>query len=390
MYQYNTYKDSGVEWIGEIPIHWSFVKLKYEYNIQKGKLPNEVFEESSEHLIPYLSMEFLRDKGEPKYVKQTGGVLINEGDLLILWDGSNSGEILKGKRGILSSTTGVLKKTGIQINENYSFYILKCIEPEIRNNTVGMGIPHVDGDFIRSLSLLTPPLHEQEQIVAYLDEKTSQIDRLVQAKERKIALLKEYRSSLISRVVTKGLDPNVKMKDSGVEWIGEIPEGWNTSKLKFIGFLYGGLTGKGGDDFKQEENPKNKPYIPYTNIFRNTYISKDNFDYVVINEGEKQNKVQKHDLFFLMSSETYQDLGKSCILVDEVSELYLNSFCKGFRITSEQTNPLFINYQLLGHCHRQLISIEGRGFTRINLRGVLKIKSLEINKLYYIVGRKSV
>jgi type I restriction enzyme, S subunit len=195
-------KDSGVEWIGEIPSHWSFVKLKYEYNIQKGKLPSEVFEEPSEDLIPYLSMEYLRDKGEPKYVKQTGGVFINEGDLLILWDGSNSGEILKGKKGILSSTTGVLKKIGIQINEDYSYYILKCIEPEIRNNTVGMGIPHVDGDFIRSLSLLTPPLPEQEQIVKYLDTQTTEIDKLVSIEQRRIETLKEYRQSLISEVVT--------------------------------------------------------------------------------------------------------------------------------------------------------------------------------------------
>jgi type I restriction enzyme, S subunit len=157
-------------------------------------------------------------------------------------------------------------------------------------------------------------------------------------------------------------------KSSSIEWIGEIPINWNETRLKYIGNLYGGLTGKSGDDFKQEDNPKNKPYIPYTNIFRNTYISKSHVDYVVLEEGENQNKVQKFDLFFLMSSETFQDLGKSCILIDDIEELYLNSFCKGFRVDRKDINPLFLNYQLLGSVHKELISIEGRGFTRINLR----------------------
>jgi type I restriction enzyme S subunit len=157
-------------------------------------------------------------------------------------------------------------------------------------------------------------------------------------------------------------------KTSSIEWIGVIPSNWEEIRLKYVGKLYGGLTGKSGDDFKQEDNPNNKPYIPYTNIFRNTYISKSHVDFVVLEDGENQNKVQKFDLFFLMSSETFQDLGKSCILVDDIEELYLNSFCKGFRVNKMDVNPLFLNYQLLGSVHKELISIEGRGFTRINLR----------------------
>jgi type I restriction enzyme S subunit len=157
-------------------------------------------------------------------------------------------------------------------------------------------------------------------------------------------------------------------KPSSVEWIGDIPNSWEETRLKYIGNLYGGLTGKSGEDFKQDDNPNNKPYIPYTNIFRNTYISKNHVDYVVLKDGENQNKVQKFDLFFLMSSETYQDLGKPCILIEDIEELYLNSFCKGFRVNRIDVNPLFLNYQLLGSIHKELISIEGRGFTRINLR----------------------
>jgi type I restriction enzyme S subunit len=157
-------------------------------------------------------------------------------------------------------------------------------------------------------------------------------------------------------------------KKSGLEWMESVPEHWSISRLKYLGDLYGGLTGKSGVDFNNEENPKNKPYIPYTNIFNNTYISKKHYDYVSIDEGENQNRVKKYDMFFLMSSETHKDLGKSCILIEDVDELYLNSFCKGFRIKDENIYPLFLNYQILGHLHREMISYEGKGFTRINLR----------------------
>jgi type I restriction enzyme, S subunit len=158
------------------------------------------------------------------------------------------------------------------------------------------------------------------------------------------------------------------LKNSDEEWIGKIPNHWEKSKIRFIGNLYGGLTGKKGDDFNNDENPNNKNYIPFTNIFNNTFISKNHFQKVSFKEGETQNKVEKLDLFFLMSSEGYEDLGKNSILIEDVEELYLNSFCKGYRVIDERINPQFLNYQLLGDIHRKLISTEGRGFTRINLR----------------------
>lgn len=157
-------------------------------------------------------------------------------------------------------------------------------------------------------------------------------------------------------------------KDSKIKWIDKIPSNWNKSRIRMVGDLYGGLTGKKGGDFNNEDNLSNKPFVPFTNIFNNTYISKDHFQYVNVGEEENQNRVLKNDLFFLMSSESYEDLGKCSILLEDIEELYLNSFCKGYRIKDERVNPLFLNYQLLGSLHKEMISIEGNGFTRINLR----------------------
>lgn len=156
-------------------------------------------------------------------------------------------------------------------------------------------------------------------------------------------------------------------KDSSIEWIGEIPKHWEIKRLKNIGKLYSGLSGKSGSDFEKTPTENYKPFINFTNIANNKYIVNDNFGYVKIDEHENQNKVKKNDLFFLMSSENHEDVGKSALLLEDYDELYLNSFCKGFRLNNN-FDARFVNYLLTSSALSQLISLEGRGFTRINLR----------------------
>jgi type I restriction enzyme S subunit len=159
-----------------------------------------------------------------------------------------------------------------------------------------------------------------------------------------------------------------KYKDSGIEWIGEIPEHWESIRLKYIGYLYGGLAGKSANDFNQESNFNNKPFIPFTNICNNKIIDPNQLQQVVIEENEQQNRVAKGDLFFMMSSENFDDVGKSSILLDDLGETYLNSFCKGFRFLKDKYYPPFINYQLLSKAYRSLVLTEANGYTRINLK----------------------
>lgn len=126
--------------------------------------------------------------------------------------------------------------------------------------------------------------------------------------------------------------------DSGVEWLGEIPEHWGLKKLKFLGFLYAGLSGKKGDDFDKEKVDNMKPFIPFTNIFNNFYIDLKQFHYVRIDESEHQNRVKKNDILFLMSSETLVDIGKNSIYLGENKEVYLNSFFHSERF--DENSPL--------------------------------------------------
>lgn len=159
-----------------------------------------------------------------------------------------------------------------------------------------------------------------------------------------------------------------KFKDSGMEWVGKIPSNWSECRLKDLGYLYGGLTGKSGEDFNVEDNDNFAWFIPFTNIFNNNIIQIDNLRKVKVIEGEKQNEVHKGDVLFLMSSEDFDGIGKNALMNDEIPQLYLNSFCKGFRITHQNVVPNYLNYLLSSQVIREQIRIEAKGFIRINLR----------------------
>src|SRR5690554_3899404 len=234
MKRYDSYKDSGIEWIGEIPEHWEVSRIKYYLDYQKGKNPKEInFDKGSTSEI-YLAMDFLR--GEPRqilYVDDTDGyVKVDENEILLLWDGSNAGEFILSKRGILSSTMAVIYLNNIK--KRYSWYYLKNFEPRLKENTIGMGIPHVNGEELKNGYITIPPISEQTSIASFLDRKTSEIDDIIADKKRLLELYEEEKTAIINQAVTKGLDPNAPMKDSGIEWLGEIPEHWEVKKLKYL------------------------------------------------------------------------------------------------------------------------------------------------------------
>lgn len=224
-------KDSRVEWIGEIPREWKTIKNKYMLNIKKAKLPSEFFTDSN--YIPYMSMEYIRNPSiTPLYAKD--GDFCSKEDILLLWDGSNAGEIIfNHPEGFAPSTTAILKQKR-NMNKIFFQYYLKFFEKHLKNNSVGMGIPHVNGDILKNSLFLVPPLEEQEKIANYLDKKVSDIDLIIEKTKATIEDYKKYKQSIITEAVTKGINPNVEMKDSGIEWIGEIPREWEVKKLKNI------------------------------------------------------------------------------------------------------------------------------------------------------------
>ncbi len=157
-------------------------------------------------------------------------------------------------------------------------------------------------------------------------------------------------------------------KDSGVEWLGMVPEHWEVERLKFLGNIFAGLAGKKGDDFSKKINYEMKPFVPFTNICNNNRIDTAQYQYVKIAKNEVQNIIRKNDILFLMSSETLNEIAKNSIYKGDDNELYLNSFCKGFRLKDKRTFPEYINYLFLSKTYRNYFSTVARGFTSINLK----------------------
>lgn len=168
---------------------------------------------------------------------------------------------------------------------------------------------------------------------------------------------------------------NIKYKNTNNDFVPQIPEHWEFLKMRHIGDLYSGLAGKSGKDF-QIETSKYR-YIPFTSISNDIRVNLDKLALVKMSEGEIQNQVNKDDILFLMSSETQEDIGKCAIVQEQIDNLFLNSFCKGFRISNEEVYANFLIYALNSLNYRNHFMIEGKGFTRINLKQ-FSIKNLAI------------
>lgn len=255
------------------------------------------------------------------------------------------------------------------INPKFGLYYLVNYKDRLVGSSCGSTQPNVSQDKVQRVPIVLPSIADQSRIVSYLDTKTSTIDSRISVLEQKRDAYGRLKKSIINDAVTHGLNPKVKMKDSGVDWIGEIPEHWERRRLKDFAILYGGLTGKSGDDFRCDDEEATKPFIPFTNILNNIRIDFCNFKRVVMSDDEIQNQVKENDLLFLMSSEDYESIAKSSVVVGNPGEVYLNSFCRGLRIKDKEVLPEFVNYQLQASKYRDALRFEARGFTRINIMG---------------------
>jgi type I restriction enzyme S subunit len=223
MKKYDSYKDSGVEWIGDIPSHWKTIKtyiITKNYDGKRVPLNSEQRSEMGGE-IPYW--------GSGGIVDYINDYIFDEELLLVGEDGSPFFDNYRDVSFYVNEKIWVnnhihILKTKEFVNTRFLVKSFNCVE--YREYITGSTRDKLTQTDLNRIIHPIPPLSEQSQIVQFLDTKTSQIDSLIEKTQRKIQLLKENRTSLINEVVTKGLNPNVEMKDSGVEWIGEIPSHW--------------------------------------------------------------------------------------------------------------------------------------------------------------------
>ena len=319
--------------------------------------------------IDYQDIPFKEAKGKYTY--------FSDGDLLVAkvtpcFENGNIAIANEMKEGIgFGSSEIFVLRMNKKVLNSYMFYITQSgnFQDGACATMCGVGgLKRISPLFMRTYELDIPSLSNQQRIVDYLDEKLTKIDERIEVLEKQKDAYVRLKKSIIHQAVTRGLNPNVPLKDSGIEWMGMIPEHWECYRLKDLGYMYGGLTGKSGDDFRCDDETKTKPYVPFTNVLNNTVVDNDNFHYVVMGDKEQQNQVRTNDLLFLMSSEDYESIAKSAVVVGNPGEVYLNSFCRGLRITNRYCFAPFINYQLNSEMYRDALRFEARGFTRINIK----------------------
>lgn len=369
MMRYEKYKNSGIAWLGNIPNHWELRRGR-DLFIKLNRKVREIDETITCFRSGLVTMRSnVRTDGFTNSIYEYGYQGIRKGDLIIHEMDAFAGAIgISDSDGKGSPILMVLNcRNGI---ESYYHYLLKSMSEKgyIYALWKGIRIRTVDFRFstFRDLFFPTFSIKEQISISQYLDAKTHAIDEKINLLTKKADYYKELRKSIINDAVCKGLDKNVNLQ--GSEFFFPVNAFWKRYRLKDLGFLYSGLSGKTGDDFNQDDNPNNKGFIPFTNIANNTYLKANHVGTVALGENEKQNKVRKGDLFFLMSSEGYEDVGKTAALAEDIKDTYLNSFCKGYRITKKFCEPYFLNYLLLSDNYRKSLITEGKGFTRINLK----------------------
>lgn len=242
--RYPKYKDSGVKWLGEVPAHWDVRKMKWVAKMESGHTPNKKVPEYWENgNIPWVSLNDTGYLKEHNYISDTAYQVTELGI-------ANSSAHLLPVRAVVFSRDATIGRCAIttrpmavsqhfiawicrdSMTPEYLLQVLRSMTQELDSLTTGATLKTIGMPEVRTLVTPVPPFGEQVAVTAFLNRETAKIDTLVAEQQRLIDLLKEKRQAVISHAVTKGLNPNVPMKSSGFEWLGDVPAHWAVLPLK--------------------------------------------------------------------------------------------------------------------------------------------------------------
>lgn len=322
----NGYKQTE---LGLIPEDWLVISIGDALKIRHGKNQNQVLDPNGEY--PILG---------------TGGLMGFANDFLYARP-----SVLIGRKGTINKPMFLDKPFWTvdtlfysEINKAYSekFLYYKFLQIDWYSYNEASGVPSLNTKTIESVKI-TIPINKSEQI--RIENNLTDADAYIASLEK---LIKKKR----------------KIKQGVIQELLKPKDGWETKSLGDIGKTFGGLSGKSKDDFTEGVYP----YIPFMNIMLNPIIDTEYFDYVNLKSGESQNLALKGDLFFNGSSETPEEVGMCSVLLEDIPNLYLNSFCFGFRIKSDlKINGLYLSYYFRSEEGRKLFFSMAQGATRYNL-----------------------
>jgi len=283
MRKYDSYKDSGVEWLGKVPAQWTNHRIDWITSLVRGNTglkKDELLDNGEYVALQYgktykvnevnNTFEFFVNS---EYYKK--GQIVNFGDTVLIStsetieDLGHSCFYNRSDLGLLGGEQILLKPNKKFVDEKYLYYYSKFFRYELQKYATGLKVFRFNIDDLKEILLALPLLDEQTAIAQYLDTKTQAIDKKVNLLEKKIGYYKELRKSIINETVTKGLNRNVKLKDSGIDWIGQIPEHWEVKRIKDVFYSLAG----GTPSTKEKEYwIGNIPWIPSGKVQNNIVV----------------------------------------------------------------------------------------------------------------------
>lgn len=328
---YPAYKDSGVKWLGRVPEHWYVVRMRYAATLNPP-VRRELLDDPDQE-VSFLPMEAIGEDGSlnleqnrPVADVRSGYSYFEDDDVAFAkvtpCFENGKGALMQGLQcaaGFGTTELTVLRPNPAVADARYINYIVQgsIFRAFGAGAMTGAGgLKRVPDEFTRNFSVSLPEVGEQRVIASNLDRETARIDALIKKKTRFIELLREKRQALITHAVTKGLDPNVKMKDSGVEWLGEVPEHWGVKRLKFIANVQTGIA-KGKDN--ADKDTIDVPYLRVANV-QDGYLDLDEVATIEVSSADVARYLLQPGDVLMNEGGDYDKLGRGHVWQGEIEQ----------------------------------------------------------------------
>lgn len=365
MMKYNSYKDSEIGWLGEIPASWKIDRIKNIGSVN-GRVGWKALK-ASEYVDSgffFLSTPNIKDveidfenvnyiTAERYY--ESPEIMLKVGDILLVKDGSTLGIVNVVRhlpdKGTVNSSIAVLRIKQFHSIYGYYFLLSNYIQNVIQLKKDGMGVPHLFQRDINNFEIIIPSFEEQTAIAEYLDTKTQAIDKKVSLLEKKIGYYQELRKSLINETVTKGLDKNVKLKDSGIDWVGKIPEHWEMKRVKDLASRRKYYPIGDGDHGSIKPEMYLDRGIPYIRVQNLSWDGKVDFENIVYISQDVQNHNKKSRLTpnDILIAKTGATVGKLGIIPNEIEEANTTSSVGKVSVDERVCLPRFVLYAFMAN-----------------------------------------
>ena len=374
-------KDSDVKWIAEIPSSWNVTKIKHHFRIGSGTTPkSDDYELWDGDIIWVTPADF---KTDDIYVNQGHRNLSEKGFFSSSLELIPKGNIIFSKRAPIGQV--VINSADLCTNQGcltaipkddsdvrYYRYLMSISTEEFELVSGGTTFKEISANSFGNVRFPRPIYIEQKRIADYLDEKCSKIDSIMEKQQKIIEKLKEYKLSIITEAVTKGLNPNVEMKDSGISFIGDIPKSWKKCRLRNLGITQNGIS-KGGEFFGY-----GTPFVSYGDVYNNISLPNSLNGKIDVSQREiEQYSVKKGDVFFTRTSETIDEIGFSCVCENDIPDATFAGFLIRFRPYDDELYTGFAKYYFRSNHQRRYFVKEMNIVTRASL-GQDLLKSMPV------------